>query len=115
MDDLANFVYFHDWYIDTVSVGDENCLSVGLRLDERRAAITFAGTSRCVVEHFSTLNIVYDIKVIQPGESRYAQALALLTRTARTSRPTGRRIAWVTASAGVEIVIEFDSLEIRTT
>lgn len=114
MDDLQTFCQFHDWYIDTLAVPEGNRLTLGLKLEDQRATVTFIGTSRCVVEHFGTLNIVYDIKIVEQGEARHEQALALLTKTARTSKPKGRLIAWVAATAGAEVVVEFDSLEIRT-
>ncbi len=114
MDELKKFVYFHDWYIDTLTVGDGYRLTLGMKLDDRRATVTFAGTSRCVVEHFGLLNIVYDIKILQPGGALYDKAIAALLRSEHFSKKQGRCIALVAATAGAEIIVEFESLEIAT-
>ena len=112
MAELEKFVYFHDWYVESLSVGEGERLTLALRLGDRRVNVSFIQTSRCVVEHFGTLNIVYDIKLIQQGDPDRDKALALLTKTARTIKPLSRSIAWLTASAGMELVVEFESLEI---
>ncbi|SAL36692.1 hypothetical protein AWB70_02610 [Caballeronia cordobensis] len=113
MDNLKNFVYFHDWQIDSISTLEDNGLVLSLGFQGRRVELTFAGTSRCVVEHFGILNIVYDITVLQPGDSEYEQALSILAKSDRFSKVPGKRIALVAATAGAEIVVEFNALEIN--
>lgn len=113
MDDLKKFVCFHDWQIDAIAVRDRNKLSLELHFDDKRATVTFVGTSRCVVDHFGLLNIVYEIRLLQPGEARYAKALAALENADRHSHPPGRQIALVAATAGAELVVEFDELELQ--
>ncbi|CAM2188413.1 conserved hypothetical protein [Paraburkholderia sacchari] len=113
MNDLKKFVYFHDWNIDILAVREGNRLILGLNFDDKRATVTFAGTSRCVVEHFGMVNIVYDIKLLQPDDARYAKVLAVLEKSDRYSHTPGHQIAVVSATAGAELVVEFDSLEIE--
>jgi hypothetical protein len=114
MDELKKFVYFHDWDIDILAVREGNRLTLGLKFDDRRATVTFVGTSRCAVEHFGLTNIVYDIKILQPGEARYDKALAVLAGTDRFSEKPGCCIAFVAATAGAELVVEFESMEIES-
>ncbi|SAL37885.1 hypothetical protein [Caballeronia telluris] len=115
MDELKRVVYFHDWHIDILAVRQGNRLTIGLYFDERRATLTFAGTSRSAVEHFGLVNIVYEIKILQPEDTRYEKALAVLEKADRYSPKQGRYIALVAATAGAELVIEFESLEIEAT
>ena len=50
MNELKTFTYFHDWHIDILAVTDDgDSLTLGLKLDARRATVTFVGTTRCVV------------------------------------------------------------------
>jgi hypothetical protein len=112
MDSLKKFVYSHDWKIDTLSVRDGNRLVLGLSFDRRRAEVSFVGTSRCSVEHFGILNIVYDITIIDPSDKSYSKALSLLAKSDRFSKVTGRFIAFVASTVGAELFVEFDSLEV---
>ncbi|SAK59019.1 hypothetical protein AWB75_02391 [Caballeronia catudaia] len=115
MDNLKEYVFFHDWQIDSISASEENRLILSLCFDGRQAEVTFEGTSRCVVEHFGMLNIVYDITILQPDDSQYKQALSILTKSDRFSKIPGEKIALVAATAGAEIVVEFNALEIKET
>jgi hypothetical protein len=115
MDILNRFVFFHDWQIDSISTREENKLVLVLRLDRRSVELTFSGTSRCVVEHFGILNIVYDITILRPDDSQYEPARLILTKSDRFSKVPGKEIALVTATAGAEIVVEFNALEIKET
>ena|ERR1700712_4740501 len=116
MDDLNAFTYFHDWYIDILAVTDNgDSLTVGLKLDERRATVTFVGTTRCVVEHYGLLNIVYDIKFLEPGTPSYEKALRALNQSDRFSDKQPKHLALIAATVGAEIVVEFGSLRIEST
>ncbi|WP_061162271.1 hypothetical protein [Caballeronia temeraria] len=113
MDILRSYVFFHDWEIDAISTRDNNSLVLSLFFDGRRAQVTFVGTSRCVIEHFGMLNIVYDITILRPDEPQYQRALSLLTTSDRFSKVPGKEIAFVAATAGAEIAVEFNTLEIE--
>jgi hypothetical protein len=115
MDNLKEFVYFHDWKIDSLTIREGNRLVLGLSFDRRRAEVAFVGTSRCSVEHFGILNIVYDITIIGPADKSYSKALSLLAKSDRFSKVCGQSIAFVAATAGAELFVEFDSLEISET
>jgi hypothetical protein len=116
MDDLKAFTFFHDWYIDILAVTDDgDSLTLGLKLDERRATVTFAGTTRCVVEHYGLLNIVYDIKLLESGTPGYEKALRTLNQSDRFSDKQPKHLALVAATVGAEMIVEFGSLRIEST
>jgi hypothetical protein len=116
MDDLKAFTFFHDWYMDILAVTDDgDSLTVGLKLDERRATVTFVGTTRCVVDHYGLLNIVYDIKFLEPGTPGHEKALRMLNHSDRFSDKQPKHLALVAATVGAEIIVEFGSLRIEST
>lgn len=51
-DELKAFTNFHDWNIDAIGVNGRG-LIIGLRYDDKRAALTFEQTTRCSVQRFS--------------------------------------------------------------
>ncbi|MFT4064823.1 hypothetical protein [Paraburkholderia sp.] len=113
MDKLKEFDYFHDWNIDALAVRDRHKLIVMLEYDGKHATATFNGTSRCTVEHFSVSNnIVFEIKLLEPGDTNYDLALAMLSKSERFSDTPGCQIAIVLATAGAELAVEFETLEI---
>lgn len=57
-------------------------------------------------------NIVFEIKILKPGDTNYGMALAMLAKSERFSDTPGHQIAIVLATAGAEQAIEFGSLEI---
>jgi hypothetical protein len=112
---IENLEQLRGWYLDILAVREENRLTLGLKLDDRRATVTFVGTSRCEVGRFGILNIVGEIQVLRPGEPHYDKALAALAKTDRFSEKQGGCIAFVGTAAGAELFVEFDSLEIEST
>lgn len=115
MNKLQAFNYFHDWYIDILAVTDEgDSLTLGLKLDDRHATATFVGTTRCVIEHYGLLNIVYDIKILESSSQRYEQALRALDSSDRFSDKKPEHLALVAATVGAEMIIEFSSLRIES-
>ncbi|WP_158899264.1 hypothetical protein [Burkholderia sp. L27(2015)] len=115
MNELKTFTYFHDWYIDILAVTDDgDSLTLGLKLADRRATVTFVGTTRCVIEHYGLLNIVYDIKILEPGTPRYEHALKTLDSSDRFSDKQPKHLALVAATVGAEMVVEFTSLRIES-
>lgn len=114
MENLEHFDYFHDWNIDSLSVRDRHKLIISLECDGERATVVFNETSRCTVEHFSVSNnIVFEIKILNVEDANYDHALAMLSKSECFSDTPGRQIAIVLATAGAELAIEFESLEIE--
>lgn len=113
MDKLKEFEYFHDWNIDALTVRDKHKLIVMLEDDGKRVTATFSGTSRCAVEHFNVSNnIVFEMKILKPGDTNYDLALGMLSKSERFARTPGPQVAIVLATAGVELAVEFETLEI---
>jgi hypothetical protein len=116
MDELKKFDYFHDWNIDMLGVRDRHKLIVGLEYDGKRATLTFDGTRCCTVEHFSVANnIVFEVKILKPEDTNYDLALTMLAKSERFTDKSGSQIAIILATAGAEMAVEFETLEVATT
>jgi hypothetical protein len=114
MQTLKEFHYFHDWYICTIAVRDRHKLMLSMEYDGRHAMLTFSGTSRCTIEHFSVANnIVFEVKIVNQGDANYDLAMSMLTKSEYFSKSIGHQIAMIVATAGAEIAIEFDCLDIQ--
>jgi hypothetical protein len=114
MAELKRYACFRDWRIDTLAPLEDDRLILGLHFDGRRAAVTFAGTSRCVIDRLGLLNIVHDIRILQRDDLRYGRAMRRLADADAHSPASGRNIARVLATGGAEIIVEFNSLRIET-
>ncbi|VXC75805.1 conserved hypothetical protein [Burkholderia sp. 8Y] len=112
MDILNKYVCFHDWQINSLSCREGSRLVLGLSFDAKRAELAFVGTSRCVVEHFAILNIVYEIEVLPAEGAEYQSALTLLAKSDQFGKTRGSLIARVYAAAGAEMTVECESLEV---
>jgi hypothetical protein len=112
MDIPNKYVSFHDWRIDSLSCREGSRLVLSLSLDAKRAELAFVGTSRCVVEHFAILNIVYEIAVLPADGAEYQAALTLLATSDRFGKTRGKLIARVYATAGAEMTVECEFLEV---
>lgn len=116
---LEAFHHFHDWYLDTIAIKGEtdpkvpDLLILGLFDQQRRATLTFRGVTRVGIENGGVLNIVNAIETVPPGSGLYAQAQALLARSAHDHRRAGL-IAYLFSTIGAEIAVEFDSLDVET-
>ncbi|HEY2022728.1 MAG TPA: hypothetical protein VGH68_16590, partial [Paraburkholderia sp.] len=67
----------------------------------------------CTVEHFSVSNnIVFEIKILEPADTNFDLALSMLSKSECFSDTPGRQVALVLATAGAELAVEFDTLEI---
>ncbi|TDV18332.1 hypothetical protein [Paraburkholderia caballeronis] len=114
MKKLEEFDYFHDWNIDSLTVRDRHKLIISMEYDGNHATVIFNGTSRCTVEHFSVSNnIIFEMKLLKPGDTNYDLALAMLSKSERFSDTQGSQTAIVLATAGAELAIEFESLDIE--
>ncbi|CAD6518947.1 hypothetical protein LMG27952_01084 [Paraburkholderia hiiakae] len=113
MDKLKEFEYFHDWNLEVIATRDRHKLIVVLECGGQRAALSFNKTSRCTIEHFGVANnIVFEVKVLKSGDANYDLALSMLSKSERFSKIPGRQIAMIVATAGAELAVEFDSIEI---
>lgn len=115
---LKAWGYFHDWYLDSVTVGpnaEPRALALGLYLDNRRASVTFNGVTCVSVEHLGLLNIVYGIHVVAPGDAKHARAYAVLETGERLTRRRAALLVFVYSTLGAELAIECDSLEVHVT
>lgn len=115
MDKLNEFDYFHDWNIGAISARDRHKLIVEMEYDGKHATLIFSGTSRCTIEHFGVANnIIFEVKILSPGDVNYDLALSMLAKSERFSETPGHRISMIVATAGAELAIEFDTLNIET-
>ena len=113
MSTLKEFEHFHDWNLDVIAARERHKLIVVLEYGEKRAALTFNRTSRCTVEHFGVANnIVFEVKILKLGDANYDLALSMLSKSERFSKTPGRQIAMIVATAGAELAVEFDTLDI---
>ncbi|WP_321801812.1 hypothetical protein [Caballeronia sp. J97] len=114
MNTLKAFNYFHDWYLDTIHVSKEDeTLTLSLYLQDRRVSVSFIGMNRCVLENLSLQNIVYGIEVLEPGTQRYERAERVLAKAESWNDRKAGVLVQIFSTCGAELVIEFDTLEIR--
>ncbi|WP_459622970.1 hypothetical protein [Burkholderia sp. 3C] len=111
---LEQFGHFHDWYLDTVTVGpnEPRTLTLGLYLGNRRATLTFEGVTCVCLENWGLLNIVYSIRLLRPDDERFAQARTVLARGERLTDRRAASLVYLYATLGAEIAIELDSIRI---
>jgi len=115
---LKAWGYFHDWSLDSVSVGpnaEPRTLTLGLYIGERRVGVTFSGATCVSVKQFGLLNIVYGIHVVAPGDTKHARASAVLETGERLTHRRAALLVFVYSTLGAELAIECDSLEVRET
>jgi hypothetical protein len=115
---LEKFGHFHDWYLDIVATGpnrEPRTLTLGLYLDDKRATVTFEGVTCVHLENWGLLNIVYAIRLLRPDDEGYIRARDILAKTERLSDLNGANVAYMYATLGAEIAVEFGSLRIEST
>jgi hypothetical protein len=113
---LQAWGYFHDWYLDSVTIGpntEPRRLTLGLHRGDKRAVVTFNGVTCVSVENLGLLNIVYGIHIVPPGDAKYAQASAALDAGERLTNRRAVLLAFVYSTLGAEFAIECDSLEVQ--
>ena len=114
---LEQFGHFHDWYLDIIAVGpnhEPRTLTLGLYLDDKRAAVTFEGVTCVCLENWGLLNIVYAIRILQPDDEGYTRARNVLAKGERLCDQSGAHLAYMYSTLGAEIVVEFTSLRIES-
>lgn len=110
MNDLKDYAYFHDWQLDAFGVSETKELVISMHYENRRVIATFSGVSRCTLEHFGMTNIIYEMKIVNPGERNYEKAIVMLAKSEGQSKPRARQIALLSATAGTELAVEFDTI-----
>ncbi|MFT4063984.1 hypothetical protein [Paraburkholderia sp.] len=115
---IEQYESFHDWYLLGIAADmDRQVVDLRLMFDNRkdRVRLSFTGATRCWVNDFLIQNIIYSIKVLTDFNSdEYRKALALLDKSYSwgEGKPL-KNIAFVQATLGAELFIEFDSLEVE--
>lgn len=112
MNDLKDYVYFHDWKLDAFGISEKNELVISMHDEDRHVMATFSGVSRCTLEHFGMVNIIYEMKIVNPGERNYEKAISMLAKSEGQSKPRARQIALLCATAGTELAVEFDTIKL---
>jgi hypothetical protein len=116
--DLNDWEHFHDWYLAGFSIGpnvEPRIVSLDLYLGEARATVTFEGVTCLCLANLGLLNIVYSIRLIEPSEKNYQHVLTELKKGERISDRMGSQLAFMYATLGAELAIEFDSMKIEAT
>ena len=114
---LTEWNHFHDWYLDRVSIGpnaEPRELTLRLHLEDKRASVTFEGVTCFSLEGLGLLNIVYSIRIVEATGKNYDDVSAALNKGERLSKRKGANLAFMYASLGAELAIEFDSLRIES-
>jgi hypothetical protein len=81
-----------------------------LRLDTRIFTLIFDGATRFLLTEMLIQNIVYSISILEPGSRDYIDAAAKLENTYWGHELKGKQIAFLSASLGAEMYIEYDSV-----
>ncbi|NIF54010.1 hypothetical protein [Burkholderia sp. Ax-1724] len=118
MDTLKQYEFFHDWYLIGISADmDARIMELLLILDDiaQQARVIFQGASRCLVNDFLIQNIVYDAKILRDHDStEYKQALESLEKSYfGKAYYQPKPIAVFSATLGADLLVEFDSFEIK--
>jgi hypothetical protein len=103
------FEELHDAYIVAVEADHlSNTVSLRLRLEGRIFTLIFDGTTRFLLTEMVMQNIVYSISILEPGSRDYTEAASKLETTYWKNEHKGKQIAFISASLGAEMYIEFD-------
>jgi len=118
MTNIEQYESFHDWYLLGLAADmDKQVVELHLMFDDKKdqAHLMFKGATRCWCNDFLIQNIISSIKVLTDFNSdEYRQALAALDKSYSwgQGKPL-KSIASVQATLGAELLVEFDSLEIK--
>lgn len=104
---------FHDWYFDGLLIkGDQIEISVHLYGQNKR--IRLNGVTRCLLNNFMIQNVIHDLRVISSEDDALFREnqLELDKHYPAPKTKAVQRILLITASVGVEGLIEFSSLDL---
>ncbi|SMG60821.1 hypothetical protein [Paraburkholderia susongensis] len=115
---IEQYESFHDWYLLGIAADvDKQVVELHLMFDNKkdRVRLSFGGATRCWANDFLIQNIMYSIKVLTDFNSdEYRKGLALLDKSYSWGKGKPlKNIAFVQATLGAELLIEFDSLEVE--
>jgi hypothetical protein len=103
------FEELHDAYIIAVEVDHlSKIVSLRLRLDRKIFTLIFEGATRFLLTEMLMQNIVYSISILEPSSRDYIEAAAKLETTYWKHEHKGKQIAFLSASLGAEMYIEYD-------
>jgi hypothetical protein len=112
----------HDWYIDGIMLAPleqivlvPSEVTLFVHLYEARKKIRLSGVRRCLLDNFFIQNIIYEAKVVSvDDEPELYQAEIGRLEARYPARLSGTRpkILSISASVGMEGVIEFGDLEV---
>ena len=104
----------HDWHIDGVMLAPPE-ISLFLHFYESRKKIVLGGVTRCLLNDLLIQNIISEAKIIsadQQPELHQAEIARLDASYPRQWRGTASNILTISASVGLEGIIEFHDLEV---
>ncbi len=105
----------HDWYIDGVMMKPSEVVFSVRSYDGTRKKIRFSGATRCLLNNWFIQNIIYEAKIISADKDPelYRAEIAPLDAQypARLSM-ADQNILLISASIGVEGIIEFRDFEV---
>lgn len=102
---------FHDWVIHSIAAPIPGKVDVDLvsEVGTTRKRLSFMGVTRVRVDGFSTQNIVYEAKILDPDSAQFADAVLLLDQTDSPRPSEMRHIVQFSPSVGASILIEFEA------
>jgi|ERR1700710_1108675 hypothetical protein len=110
------FERLHDSYIIGVEVDHlSEIVLLRMRFGDRLSTLEFRGAKRFLLTEMLMQNIVYEVKLLEPASAAYRDAVARLDQSYWKHDIADMKIAFVTASLGVEIIIEYESASKRVT
>jgi hypothetical protein len=106
------FDHLHDSYIIRVEVDHLTeivCLHLR-RPDSAVSILEFVGAKRFLFTEMLMQNIVYSVTELEPQSEAYMDAVARFNRTYWKNEKSGMRIAFLSASLGAEMLIEYENV-----
>lgn len=115
--DIDGFEYFHDWHIDQIGMckGDF-IIHVRKYGNGLKKVIFFNGASRVAVDNFFIQNIIYDIKIFDDNSGpEYDKFLMKMDKIypRQFGGTGGGKMAVISASVGLDGLVEFSELSIE--
>jgi hypothetical protein len=104
----------HDWYIDGVMMGPSE-VTLFVHFYEARKEIRFSGVTRCLLDNWFVQNIIYEAKVISADkepELYRAEIAPLDAKYPARFSAADHKILLISASVGVEEIIEFRDFQV---
>lgn len=105
----------HDWYIDGVTL-EQTEITLFVHLYEARKKIKFIGVTRCLLDNLMMTNIIYVLEIIsaQSKPDQYNVQIERLEASypAKWTKGLAPQLLLISASVGLEGLIEFQDLEV---